>query len=493
MEWGISLKLFKIKSKVNKIKRQRSLTFYIWTGFSILTIAVIILMWLFEIVFLQNFYITMKTKDVTSATKQIISAYNSSDSYKSLDDIAKKYELSIRIVSRYGLRDLYSSDDYMNGISIIHGFADISIYVMDIQENDGYFCRTVQSEMDNSQTLLVGSTIYDSNNNMLGYLLVNASLDPVGSTVDILKKQLVIVSILLLGISFILSYFISKQIAKPIDEITKSANRLAQGEYNIKFKGGNYLECNELADTLTYASKQISKVDQQQRDLIANVSHDLRTPLTMIKAYAEMIRDLSGNNPVKREEHLNIIIEETDRLSLLVNDMLDLSKLENGGSSLTPVKFDIMTRLTEIIERYKGISEKMGYHIHFTPDSEAFVECDIVKIEQVIYNLINNAVNYTGDDKNVYIKQINEDGWVKITVTDTGQGISEDDLKLIFNKYYRAKMRREKIGTGLGLSIVKAVLNRHKFPYGVQSTLDKGTTFWFKIKRCEPPTDINEQ
>lgn len=435
----------------------------------------------------------MKTNDVTSATKQIISAYNSSNSYKTLDDIAKKYELSIRIVSRYGLRDLYSSDDYMNGISIIHGFADISVYVMDIQENGGYFCQTIQSERDNSQTLLVGSTIYDSDNNLLGYLLVNARLDPVGSTVDILKKQLVLVSILLLAISFILSYFISKQIAKPIDEITKSANRLAQGEYNIKFEGGNYLECNELADTLTYASKQISKVDQQQRDLIANVSHDLRTPLTMIKAYAEMIRDLSGNNPVKREEHLNIIIEETDRLSLLVNDMLDLSKLENGASSLTPVKFDIMTRLTEIIERYKGISEKMGYHIHFTPDSEAFVECDIVKIEQVIYNLINNAVNYTGEDKNVYIKQINEDNWVKIAVTDTGQGISEEDLKLIFNRYYRAKMRREKIGTGLGLSIVKAVLNRHKFPYGVQSTLGKGTTFWFKIKRCEPPTDINQQ
>lgn len=450
-------------------------------------------MWLFEIVFLQKFYITMKTNDVTSATKQIISVYNSSNSYKTLDDIAKKYELSIRIVSRYGLRDLYSSDDYMNGISIIHGFADISVYVMDIQENDGYFCRTVQSEGDSSQTLLVGSNIYDSDNNLLGYLLVNARLDPVGSTVDILKKQLVLVSILLVAISFILSYFISKQIAKPIDEITKSANRLAQGEYNIKFEGGNYLECNELADTLTYASKQISKVDQQQRDLIANVSHDLRTPLTMIKAYAEMIRDLSGNNPVKREEHLNIIIEETDRLSLLVNDMLDLSKLENGASSLTPVKFDIMTRLTEIIERYKGISEKMGYHIHFTPDSEAFVECDIVKIEQVIYNLINNAVNYTGEDKNVYIKQINEANWVKITVTDTGQGISEEDLKLIFNKYYRAKMRREKIGTGLGLSIVKAVLNRHKFPYGVQSTLGKGTTFWFKIKRCEPPVDINQQ
>lgn len=489
MEWGISLKPLKIKKIVTKTKSKRSLTFYIWTAFMGLTLAVVVLMWLFQIVFLQNFYITMKTKDVTKATNQIINAYNDDNFYTLADNIAKKNELSIRVVSRYGMRDLYSNNDYMGGMSIIHGFSDISLYVMEIQENNGYFCKTVQSKLDGSQTLLVGAYLYDNDGNILGYLLVNSSLDPVGSTVDILQKQLIIISIVLIFISSVLSYFISKMIVKPIDKITKSANRLAKGEYDIQFTGGNYLECNELADTLTYASKQISKVDKQQRDLIANVSHDLRTPLTMIKAYAEMIRDLSGNNPVKREEHLNIIIEETDRLSLLVNDMLDLSKLENGGISLTPVKFDIMTRLTEIIERYKGVSEKMGYHITFTPDTEAFVECDIVKIEQVIYNLINNAVNYTGDDKNVFVKQINEKDWVKITVTDTGQGISEEDLKLIFNKYYRAKMRREKIGTGLGLSIVKAVLIKHKFPYGVQSKLGEGTTFWFKIKRCEPPKD----
>lgn len=446
-------------------------------------------MWLFQVVFLQQFYIIMKTTDVKKATVKISQSYGADGYEEVLDDIAKEYSVAVRIVSRYGMRDIYSNNDYMSGASIIHGFADISSYVMQIQENDGYFCEEVQSSRSSSDTFLVGTAIYDKIGDIDCYLLVNSSLAPVGSTVDILQKQLVIISIILLVISFALSYFISKKIAKPIDKITKSAKRLAKGEYDIEFKGGNYLESVELANTLTYASKQISKVDKQQRDLIANISHDLRTPLTMIKAYAEMVRDLSGNNPTKREEHLNIIIEETDRLSLLVNDMLDLSKLESDGISLSLVKFDIMTRLSEIIERYKGLSEKMGYHIIFTPDTEAFVECDIVKIEQVIYNLINNAVNYTGDDKNVYIKQINEDGWVKITVTDTGQGISEEDLNLIFDKYYRAKTRREVIGTGLGLSIVKAVLNKHKFPYGVQSKLDKGTTFWFKIKRCEMPID----
>ena len=160
-----------------------------------LTLAVVVLMWLFQIVFLQNFYITMKTKDVTKATNQIINAYNDDNFYTLADNIAKKNELSIRVVSRYGMRDLYSNNDYMGGMSIIHGFSDISLYVMEIQENNGYFCKTVQSKLDGSQTLLVGAYLYDNDGNILGYLLVNSSLDPVGSTVDILQKQLIIISI----------------------------------------------------------------------------------------------------------------------------------------------------------------------------------------------------------------------------------------------------------------------------------------------------------
>lgn len=132
---------------------------------------------------------------------------------------------------------------------------------------------------------------------------------------------------------------------------------MAAGNYSIKFEGGDYLEIQRLASTLTYAGQQISKVDAMQRDLIANVSHDLRTPLTMLKAYAEMIRDLSGDNPQKRNEHLEIIIEETDRLAQLVNDMLDLSKLEDGNQELNYTEFNIRILLEDIVARYEGISK----------------------------------------------------------------------------------------------------------------------------------------
>lgn len=242
-----------------------------------------------------------------------------------------------------------------------------------------------------------------------GYLLINTPLVPIGSTASIIKRQLIIITFYLLVLGVIISFFMSKRIADPITRITKSAEGLAEGKYDIKFEGGDYLEIQQLASTLTYAGQEISKVDMMQRDLIANVSHDLRTPLTMLKAYAEMIRDLSGDNPVKRNEHLEIIIEETDRLAQLVNDILDLSKLEDGNQKLNYSEFSITEVLDGIIARYKGISKRSDYIISFEPDEEVTVRCDVIKIQQVIYNLINNAINYTGDDKRVFVRQINKE------------------------------------------------------------------------------------
>ena len=226
-----------------------------------------------------------------------------------------------------------------------------------------------------------------------------------------------------------------------------------------------------------------------QRDLIANASHDLRTPLTMLKAYAEMIRDLSGDNPVKRAEHLQVIIEETDRLTALVNDILDLSKLENGKMKLERTQFDMEQRLRDIVERYRGLSNVSGYTFTLETDGEAPVNCDAGKIEQVICNLINNAMNYSGEDKQIFITQKHTPEGLRISVRDTGQGMDQETLSRIFDKYYRSEnYKREVVGTGLGLSIVKAILRMHDYAFGVDSTVGVGSTFWFIIHGESPQT-----
>ncbi|HNX63567.1 MAG TPA: HAMP domain-containing sensor histidine kinase [Oscillospiraceae bacterium] len=317
-----------------------------------------------------------------------------------------------------------------------------------------------------------------------GFIFLNTPLEPIDSTISVLQEQLIYITIALLSLGLIISFFMAKKISHPIVNITKSAENLAHGNYNVSFDGEGYDESEKLASTLNYASTEISKVDNLRRDLIANISHDLRTPLTMVKAYAEMIRDLSGGIPEKREEHINIIIEESNRLSALVNDILDLSKIESGNQKLNISSFKIKEKLMEVLERYKLLSEKDGYEFIYEEDDEAIVSGDVIKIEQVLYNFINNAVNYTGEDKKVIIRQINKVKSVRIEISDTGKGIEPEMLPLIFDRYYRGeKSQREVIGTGLGLSIIKVILKNHNYPFGVQSELDKGSTFWFEIKR----------
>lgn len=445
------------------------------------TFIVFMLLWVFQIFFLEKFYTISKIHDVEKAASKMTASFyldTSAGFSEKLERIASENDLCIEVVDMYG-RSLYTKEYSVD--CIIHKNSPRS-YMKRIKDNDNDPIWLKQTNSRNNYSMLLYGCILGSKTEPRGYLLVNTSLVPVGSTVSIIKRQLMLITCILIIFAFVFTLFLSKHISKPIDKITESAKNLARGDFNTKFDGRGYLEVRQLADTLTYAEKELSRVDNMQRDLIANVSHDLRTPLTMLKAYAEMIRDLSGDNPVKRNEHLEIIINETDRLSLMVNDILDLSKLESGRQKLEPSAFQISAKLNEIIGRFKGISEKMGYSINFTPDTEKVVVCDVVKIEQVIYNLINNAINYTGKDKQVFVRQINTADGILIEVEDTGDGIEQEKINLIFDKYYRSENhKREVVGTGLGLSIVKAVLKLHGYDYGVRSVLGEGSVFWFRI------------
>ena len=473
----------KLIKKIRSVFGSIPLKFSIWLYFLGFTILVFLLLWLFQIFFLEKYYSQSKLKDVEIASNAIIASYNndtSTEFSEKLSKIASANDLCIEVTDRFG-RSIYTKEYSVS--CIIHGRENSTYYYQKRITDNGNkpIWLKVNNPRNNCSTVLYGCVL-GSSDNPDGYLLINTTLVPVGSTVTIIKRQLMIITVILLIFAFFISLYMSNRIAKPIDSITEAAESLAKGNFNTEFDGRGYLEVTKLAETLTYAEEELSRVDTMQRDLVANVSHDLRTPLTMLKAYAEMIRDLSGDNPVKRNEHLEIIINETDRLSLMVNDILDLSKLESGRQKLTPSEFRIHEKLGEIIGRFKGISEKMGYSIHFEPDEEMLVCCDVVKIEQVIYNLINNAINYTGEDKQVFVRQKNEPNGVVIEVRDTGDGIEEEKIKLIFDKYYRSENhKREVVGTGLGLSIVKAVLKLHNYDYGVRSKLGEGSVFWFRI------------
>ncbi len=441
-------------------------------------------------VFLEQFYEMMKVASVGRNVEKLASSYNTEQFDENLIDAAMKNDMCIEILDKDGTEKYYQC--VFSGNCLMHnGSGDVYFFYMEMLHNeDGIVSRKVYNDTMQSDMLIYGRPLYDEHGEISGYILTNARLVPVQATRQIFQQITMIITFLLVPAGIVLSAYAAENLSTPINRLTVSARRLAQGDYTAQFTGGGCAEVDELADTLTYASKELSKTDEMQRDLIANVSHDMRTPLTMMKAYAEMIRDLSGNNPVKREQHLNVIIDEADRLSMLVSDMLDLSKFESGTQKLEQERIDISEKLREIARRYEGISEKMGYHLYFTGDAPYYICCDSGKIERVICNLLNNAINYTSkEDRSVYLRQINRPDCVRIEITDTGDGIEEDKIKRIFDKYYRSENhKREVVGTGLGLSIVKAILKMHGYNYGVNSKLGEGSTFWF-----EATAFINEE
>ncbi len=323
------------------------------------------------------------------------------------------------------------------------------------------------------------------------YLIaLNSELEPLSTTVSTLQTQFWMIALILLVGAVVLSWLISLNISRPIRQMNRAAKRLAQGYYDADFAVNGYREVVELSDSLTHASEELSKNDNLQKELIANISHDLRTPLTMIIGYSEVMRDLPGENT---SENVQVIIDETQRLSNLVNDLLDLSKLQSGTRKMTLTRFDLTDLVRSTITRYEKLTQKDGYRVEFFYDHQVDVVADQTMILQVIYNLINNAINYTGEDKLVQVaQQLLPTGRVRISVTDTGAGIPADQIPLIWDRYYKIDKvhRRAMVGTGLGLSIVKHILEQHETTYGVESKLSEGSTFWFELT---PATDPREK
>ena len=313
------------------------------------------------------------------------------------------------------------------------------------------------------------------------YLVVWRQLTANKALFRTVNSRTVLIGVFVLVLSFTISATIAGFLVKPLSEMTEKAKRLAAGDFSVDFKGRSYgAEMEELAGTLNYARDEISKADSMQKELIANVSHDFKTPLTMIKAYASMIQEISGNDPVKREKHAQVIIDEADRLAGLVNDVLDLSKLSSGLSEIKTEPFDLSAFTLEILDKFGYLSETQGYVFETDVERDLFTEADRVKIGQVIYNLIGNAVNYTGEDKTVKIALRRADGAIRFSVTDTGAGVPKEQLPEIWNRYYRSAEthKRPVKGSGLGLSIVKTVLDKHNFRYGVNSEEGRGSEFY---------------
>ena len=319
------------------------------------------------------------------------------------------------------------------------------------------------------------------------FLYVGESLSLVQTVANRMKVYLIFGALFLFVTSFAVSSAVAGWLTRPISEITKKAGLLARGDFNVDFHGNDYgSEMVELAETLNFARDELSKTDKMQKELIANVSHDFKTPLTMIKAYASMIMEISGDIPEKRNKHAQVIVDEADRLTSLVSDVLDISKIRSGIEELKREWLDMSACVHTVLERFAYLKDTQGYQFIADVENGIYVYADGVKLEQVLYNLIGNAVNYTGEDKKVYVSLARkEDGKIRFAVRDTGKGIKSEEINEIWDRYYRSREahKRPVQGTGLGLSIVKTILQRHQLEFGVESELGKGSVFYVEFPK----------
>ena len=462
--------MWKIKNSLNNV----TLKYFI-----LFSIYILSFLWLFESIFFKPLHKAHRINEIEYVSKTLINNQFNPNFQDIINESALDASVCIEINDK-NYSTIFNSSYYGKGCS---QDKDSTLkYKFDFSRSN----KTSQIyEIDNKKEE-VKTVVYAIKLQNEKYAYISSSITPSSGTETLIRNQLIIMTIIIIILSFILAYYISNKISNPMKKITEDAKSLSKGGYIDLTNESKILELEELKDSLNYAKNELRKTEEYRKDLMANVSHDLKTPLTMIKAYAEMSTDLHANNKKKQKEDINIIISEVDRLTLLVNDILTLSKIQSNIETLNKEEFDLIELTKEIIKNYSLLEETENYKFIFKHNKDIIlINADKQKINQVLYNLINNAINYTGEDNTIKININENKETIKIEIIDTGKGIKKEDIPFIWDKYYKNKKehKRNKIGTGLGLSIVKNILTIHNYEFGVNSKKDKGSNFYFIIKK----------
>ena len=412
--------------------------------------VLIVILWVFQTVLLTETYKLVRRAEIEQAVALVEENIDSSDLQTVLNDLEASKEIRVMPAQEFVLPELP-------------------------------IARPERSEPDRPRMETVAETreFTRADGNTVSFTFY-AIITPVEATISTLRFQLYIIVAIMVLFSVALAIIIARRIAKPIEELSAGAKALANGNYVTHFDGHGFLEITELSDTLNTAADELAKVENLRRELMANVSHDLRTPLALIYGYAEMMHDFPAEVTPQQTQ---TIMDEAKRLTGLVNDVLDVSRLETGRMELNLSAYNLTESLRGTTMRTAELVKNDGYDIRFESGCDAFVRADEIKITQAFYNLLVNAVHYSTADKTIVVCQSIADGRVKVAVIDSGEGIAPEDIPYIWQRYYKVdkQHRRAVAGTGLGLSIVKKIVELHSGACGVDSQPGKGSTFWFEL------------
>ena len=323
-----------------------------------------------------------------------------------------------------------------------------------------------------------------------GYVVIHLPMDSIRADADSMLNISYMLLIILIVLSMIILLFFTEYVYRPLRRIIAAAEQYALGNMHYPISIEREDELGYLSASLGYMAETIARAEDDQKKFIANVSHDFRSPLTSMRGFLEAMLD--GTIPPERYEHyLNVVLGETDRLTKLTNGLLTLNNLNTGGILLQRTDFDINAVIRSVAASFEQTcrARKIGIQLVLT-GRILYVNADLEKIQQVLYNLVDNAIKFSRPDSEITIDTTEKGDTVFVSVRDNGIGIPKEDQSLIWDRFYKTDLSRgkDKKGTGLGLSIVREIIRAHNENINLVSTEGVGSTFTFTLRR----SDIND-
>ena len=474
----------------------------LWLYFVMFAVIIMAMLWLLQTVFFQSLYNRMLAKNTRTAAEEIASAAGREDLGNVIDRLSAEDSLLV-FVTDTDENILYSSDsyksyyraeehnvehtnEYTGGESNPYHKGKTLSWQTAAYRNlpDGYqdfLNELAQSPEGKTESFTDTQYVYGKQIKMAdgseAVLYTSTALGGLGAAVSVLKLQLFWVTVLSLLIAFGIAWILARKFSVPVSRLSAQAKMLPGEDYQSSFEKGFCRELDELSDALDDSAEDLAKARNYQKELLANVSHDLRTPLTMIKGYAEMVRDISWEDETQRNADTGIIIREADRLTALVNEILEYSRLQESGYHIRAEDVDLSALVNRVADQFAPLMEQEGIRIERKIADGCFVKGDAALLERAVYNLMDNALRHAGEEKKITVSLTGKPK-VCLSVRDYGEGIDPEELPHIWEKYYTSRQRGKKGVSGLGLAIVKQIAGLHGARYGVDSRKGEGSTFW---------------
>lgn len=439
------------------------------------------LVYFFQITFLDDFYKTNKIKSIENVGRDVATLVGEDDIDETIEHVAMSNEVCVRVVSN---NEKYN----YTGACTLRGLDNMTINmianeVMNTEDNEKLFddFHYQRRHDEQPEDVYIFAKLFEVNRENV-MVLVSSGITPLNATISTIKSQYLIIAAVVVAMTVVLALILSRFIIKPIKQINNESKNLSKGAYEGANVSPSCEEFVQLNSTLMNANEDILKAEKAKKELLGNVSHDLRTPLTMIVGYGEMIRDLPEEN---NEENINVIIDEAKRLSTLVDDLIDISKMDSVAIELNREVISLNELLKSVYHQYELFCRNQNIDLKLQLSDDIDVELDEKRIKQILYNFVNNALNYNNkQDKKIVIGCEKKDDVYRVFVYDNGEGIDDSDIDKIWDRYYKVdkEHRRHRIGSGIGLSLARQLLMAHGLNYGVESKKDEYSKFYFDVK-----------